>query len=127
MKNCGRLACLLGLVFMSCSGCHGESSSPLSNGIEGVITVSPAHPGPSREDVSNAAPLANAVFTVEDEKGVVASFVTDEQGRFHISLGPGHYLVKLTEPKIRRCGPFEADVAAGKMTAVTWRCDSGMR
>ena len=127
MKDCRRLAALLGLVFMSCSGCHGESSPSSLSGIEGVISVSPSRPGPAREGVPNSAPLANASFAVENEKGAVASFTTDDQGKFHISLGPGHYSIKLTGQRIRRCGPFEADVAAGKMTSVQWQCDSGMR
>jgi hypothetical protein len=127
MKNCRRLAAFVALIFVSCPACDGETSPSPSSGIEGVVTVSPAHPGPTREGVSNSAPLANATFTVENEKGVVASFTTDDQGRFHVALGPGHYTVKVTDRKILRSGPFEADVAAGKMTTVEWRFDSGMR
>ena len=127
MKNCGSFAALVALVFMSCSACHGDPSPSSSSGIEGVVTVSPARPGPTREDVANSAPLAKATFTVESEKGVVTSFTTDDQGRFRVSLHPGHYTVKMNEKRARRSGPFGADVTPGKMTAVQWNCDSGMR
>ena len=74
-------------------------------------------------------PLPNATFGVEDNKGEVASFTTDDQGRFRASLAPGHYKVSLKGRKssIGRFGPFEVDVVSGKMTNVQWECDSGMR
>jgi hypothetical protein len=99
------------------------------SGIEGVITISPAKPGPIRADAAGSVPLANATFAVANDKGEVASFTTDDQGRFRVSLPPGHYKVSLKGRKssIGRFGPFEVDVAAGKMTNVQWECDSGIR
>ena len=98
-------------------------------GIEGVITVGPTHGGPARIGVPDSKPLASTTFIVENEKGVVTSFVTDDQGRFRISLTPGHYAVSIKDmnPKIGRYGPFDVDVVAGQMTKVAWYCDSGMR
>ena len=98
-------------------------------GIEGVITVGPTHGGPTRVGVPDSKPLANRTFVVENEKGAVASFATDDQGRFRISLAPGHYTVSPKEkrPKIGRYGPFDVDVVAGQMKKVAWYCDSGMR
>ncbi len=94
-----------------------------------MITISPIHPGPTRVGVPNSGPLASTAFNVESEKGVVASFTTDDQGRFRVSLSPGHYTVSVKEKKggIGRRGPFEVDVGAGKMTKVVWQCDTGMR
>jgi len=94
-----------------------------------VITVGPTHGGPARIGVPDSKPLANTTFIVENEKGVVTSFVTDDQGRFRISLTPGHYAVSIKDmnPKIGRYGPFDVDVVAGQMTKVAWYCDSGMR
>lgn len=98
-------------------------------GIEGVITVGPTHGGPIRDDVPSSKPLANATFVVGNEKGEVTSFTTDDQGRFRISLAPGHYAVSLKGKKggIGRFGPFDVDVVAGQMTKVEWQCDTGMR
>ena len=74
-------------------------------------------------------PLTNATFAVEKDNGEVTSFITDAQGRFRVSLPPGHYKISLKARKssIGRFGPFEADVASGKMTNVQWECDSGIR
>jgi hypothetical protein len=100
------------------------------SGIEGVITVSPWHPGPVRADEPASRPLANATFVVQTEANADASeFTTDAQGRFRVSLSPGHYKVSLKGKKggIGKYGPFEVDVAAGRMTPVQWQCDTGMR
>ena len=107
----------------------GQSPSGAGTGIEGIITISPSQPGPTRIDVSGSKPLANTAFVVENQKGEVTSFTTDDQGRFRVSLPPGHYKISLKGRKssIGRFGPFEADVAPGKMTNVQWECDSGIR
>jgi hypothetical protein len=74
-------------------------------------------------------PLANATFAVEKNNGEVTSFITDDQGRFRVSLPPGHYEISLKGRKssIGHFGPFDADVVPGKMTRVQWECDSGIR
>jgi hypothetical protein len=107
----------------------GQAQPGAETGIEGVITISPAQPGPIRADTPGSKPLANVTFAVENEKGEVASFTTDDQGRFRTSLTPGHYKVvmKGKNRAIGRFGPFEVDVVAGKMTNVQWECDSGIR
>jgi hypothetical protein len=120
----------LALLLTYGSVSSGQTEPDRGSGIEGVITVSPTRPGPIRagSDVPNAAPLPNAVFTVGNEKGVVRSFTTDSEGRFQVSLKPGHYVIALAEHRFPRpCGPFEIDVEPAKMTKVEWRCDTGMR
>ena len=97
-------------------------------GLEGVITVSPIHGGPARIGVPNSGPLADVYFNVKKGDEIVASFRTDDQGQFRISLAPGHYSIALKEKRrFPRCGPFEADVVAGQIKRVEWTCDSGMR
>ena len=122
------------VLFLVYSGLCSAQTQPTrtreaGTGIEGVITVGPTQGGPSRIGVPDSNPLANAAFVVENEKGAVASFVTDYQGRFQISLTPGHYTVsaKDRKPKVGRYGPFEVDVLASEMTKVAWYCDSGRR
>lgn len=99
------------------------------SGIEGVIAIGPTRGGPVHEGVPSSQGLANMEFVVSKEKNETASFTTDKEGKFRINLSPGHYIISLKRrgPAIGRFGPFEADVAAGKMTKVTWQCDSGMR
>src|SRR2546430_1109300 len=98
-------------------------------GIEGVIMISPTHPGPVRPGITSTAPLPNTEFVVSNETGTVSEFTTNDQGRFKVSLAPGHYTVtkKGQQRGIGRYGPFDVDVVAGQMTKVEWHCDTGMR
>jgi hypothetical protein len=123
------LVIAFGLIVMAVWASTGQTASAGESGIEGAIMISPANPGPIRADAAGSMPLANATFAVENNKGEVTSFSTDDQGRFRVSLPPGHYKVSLQGRKttIGRFGPFEADVAPGKMTNVQWKCDSGIR
>jgi hypothetical protein len=125
----GKVGIILTLLIMSTSFSLGEQQSLWTTGIEGVITIAPIHPGPISEDVPSSGPLANVSFVIQNEKGIVTSFTTDAEGRFRVSLGPGHYTVAMKEKGhgIRGYGPFDVDVVAGKMTKVEWRCDSRMR
>ena len=120
------------LVFLVMSGCFssGQTQSGSGTGIEGVITFGPTQGGPIRADTPSSKPLANVTFVVENEKGAeVASFTTDDQGRFRVSLTPGHYTVSREGKKhgIGHYGPFDVVVLAGRMTKVEWECDTGIR
>ena len=123
--------CRIILVLLAVSGCFssGQTQSGSGTGIEGVITFGPTQGGPIRPDVPGSKPLTNAMFVVENEKRAVASFTTDDQGRFRISLAPGHYTVSMNGKKHRigYYGPFDVDVVAGRMTKVQWECDTGIR
>jgi hypothetical protein len=107
----------------------GQTPSAGESGIEGIITISPSQPGPSRDDAPDSKPLANTAFVVKDLAGEVTSFTTDNQGQFRIPLAPGHYTVSIKGRKssIGHFGPFEVDVVSGEMTKVQWKCDSGIR
>jgi hypothetical protein len=104
-------------------------SASSQSGVEGTITISPTHGGPTRIGVSNSRPLASTDFSVQNEKGEeITSFKTDDQGHFRVVLPPGHYKVtNKANRKIGFFGPFEADVSPSQMTKVEWQCDSGMR
>src|SRR5262245_22633672 len=107
----------------------GQTPSAGESGIEGIITISPSQPGPSRTDAPDSTPVANTAFVVNDPNREVASFTTDDQGQFRIPLEPGHYTVSMKGRKltIGHFGPFEVDVVSGKMTKVQWKCDLGIR
>jgi hypothetical protein len=123
---------LVCMTFSSHSSAQTPSPAPSNSetGIEGTISLGPIHGGPIRAGVPSARPFANIDFVVMEKEHTVASFKTDEQGQFRISLPPGHYTVAMKEKrsgKIGRYGPFEVDVATGKTTRVEWNCDTGMR
>jgi Prealbumin-like fold domain len=118
-----------GLIIMAVCASIGQTPATGESGIEGIITVSPAMPGPTRIDAPGSVPLANAMFVIENNNREVASLTTDDKGHFRVALPPGHYEVSLKgrESSIGRFGPFEVDVISGKMTNVQWECDSGIR
>jgi hypothetical protein len=123
-------AIAVGLGFFFSVALAEPTPSPAAGtGLEGVIVISPAHPGPTREGASDPVPLARTDFIVQKGDATLASFTTDEKGAFRISLPPGHYSVsrKASLGRIGHFGPFETDVVEGQMTKVNWTCDSGMR
>ena len=98
-------------------------------GLEGNITISPIHGGPVRVGQPSVGPLPNTAFVVRQEDRIVATFTTDAQGAFRVVLPPGQYAVAAQNQrqKFGNYGPWPIEVVAGKMTKVTWDCDSGLR
>jgi hypothetical protein len=105
-----------------------RAERPDVSGFEGVVSVSPSRPGPLRNDEASSARAGNLEFIVKNKDKRVASFTTDAQGHFRVSLPEGHYTVLREDPG---AGPghwrFEVDVAKGQITKVNWTGDSGMR
>lgn len=85
--------------------------------------------GPVKQGVPDSKPLANTTFDVKKGDLTVASFTTDDQGRFWISLPSGHYSISKKDWKSRvgYYGPFEVDIATGQIKKVQWNCDTGMQ
>ena len=98
-------------------------------GIEGTITISPVMGGPTRQGSPDSRPLANIIFEVKQGDRAISSFQTDDHGHFRQALAPGNYTVARKDWKsaIGSYGPFEVSVSRGKMTAVQWTCDTGIR
>ncbi len=112
---------ILVFLVMTASFSSGQTQSGSGTGIEGVITFGPTQGGPIRADAPGSKPLASVTFVVENEKGAeVASFTTDDQGRFRVPVTPGHYTVSKEGKKrgVGHYGPFDVDVLAGQMTRV---------
>jgi hypothetical protein len=98
-------------------------------GLEGLISLHTIQGGPVRQGIPDSKPLASTTFVVNKGTETVASFTTDDQGRFHISLPSGHYSISKKDWKSRvgYYGPFEIDVVAGQIKKVQWDCDTGMQ
>jgi hypothetical protein len=122
---------LLAVFFASFAcfvGAETQATEP-ETGLEGVILIGPIQGGPTKQGVPDSRPLANTEFLVVKENSTVASFKTDDEGRFRISLASGHYTISRKDWKasIGSYGPFEVDVTAGQIKRVQWNCDTGMR
>jgi hypothetical protein len=123
------------IVFLVFAGFCCAQTSPTPSvgtseaGIEGVIKMSPTHPGPIRIGEPGSGPVPNVTFVVSGETSATTEFTTDKEGHFRILLPPGHYTVsrKGQLGRIGHYGPFDVDVVSGQITKVEWHCDSGMR
>ena len=123
---------LLLLAFLACVARAEESPAPspsAGTGLEGSISLHNISGGPVKEGVPDSRPLTNTTFIVKQGDREVASFSTDDQGRFRISLPAGHYSIikKDWKVKVGFFGPFEVDIPAGEMKTVQWNCDTGMQ
>jgi hypothetical protein len=98
-------------------------------GLEGSISLHSISGGPVKQGVPDSRPLANTTFVVKQGDLTVASFTTDDQGRFRITLPSGRYSISKKDWKSRVgfYGPFEVDIAAGEIKKVQWNCDTGMQ
>jgi hypothetical protein len=119
----------LGLVFTFLPLLGLAQTQPAASGVEGTITISPIRGGPVRQGAATSQPLADTAFEVKHDGQVVASFQTDAKGQFKVMLPSGHYTISRQQKAgaIGSYGPFEVDVSTGKMAAVQWDCDSGLR
>jgi hypothetical protein len=107
---------------------YAETPTPSGPGIEGTIVVFPAQPGPLRKDGPEAVPVGQITFDVRKDNQKVASFTTDAEGRFQVSLPPGRYVIDRSDPGAAvGHWRFETEVVVGKVTKVRWTGDSGMR
>ena len=105
-----------------------ENAPATDTGFEGVISVSPARPGPQRQGEPDKVPVASTTFVVKQGEQIVTSFKTDATGHFHVTLPAGHYVITREGPGVAiGHWQFEVDVASGKMASVNWTGDSGMR
>lgn len=113
---------LLALVSMA------ETSRGEVSGIDGVISMSPSRPGPLKKDAPETAPVGKIGFVVQRGNETVASFTTDAEGHFQVSVPPGHYTVSRQDAGAAiGHWRFEVDVVPNEVVKVNWVGDSGMR
>jgi len=129
------LAYLLGASFSaitSADSLHQIRTAQTGNGtgVSGRISQSPMTPGPERIDqVRQAAPLAKVKVQLLNRKQiVVATAVTDREGKFEIRASPDTYtLIVDLQAKFPRCENIPVTIRQSQMTNVEVDCDSGMR
>jgi len=112
---------LLALLLAACGTIGGPAS-----GIQGTILAGPACPGPVR--LGSPCPDRPVAMTVEVVSGstVAATFTSDANGVFSVSVGPGTYTLrsKTGLPALR---PTPVVVLAGQFTQVELHADTGIR
>lgn len=124
-----KTAIFLPLFCLALATMQSEAQPDTGTGLEGEIHISSAPGGPARIGVSDSRPLSNTTFMVKKDEKIIASFQTDDHGRFRIFLPPGKCTVSKNQGKVKvgNYGPFEVELIAGQMKKVRWECDSGMQ
>ena len=133
MNNQRSLELFLTLLALFCCVARAETQPTpppeAGTGLEGSISLHNISGGPVRQGVPDSKPLANTTFVVKKGDLMIATFTTDDQGRFQISLPSGHYSISKKDWKSRVgfYGPFPVDITAGQIKKVQWNCDTGMQ
>ncbi len=115
---------------LSLLACVSSRVSAEESGISGVVTVTPARPGPQRAGAPGGKPLVGADVQIRDAGGAIAGrATTDADGAFRILTPSGAYQLHLDVQgaKFPRCSRQNVQVEAGRMAHVDVTCDSGMR
>jgi hypothetical protein len=119
---------LIGVLILVLATCSVYNPTPRGSGIEGQVFIGPMCPVVQQGQECPDQPY-QAALTVYNPNGVrIAQFQTDEQGRFHVPLASGEYIL---HPESPNGLPFAADhsfvVNTGQYTHITVNYDSGIR
>ncbi len=111
--------------------CRQDDAPPLTSGIEGQVLIGPICPV-MREDAPCPDQPFQATIAVwnAERSQKAATFTTDEDGRFRVSLAPGEYYI---EPQPPNPGapptpiPQTVTVPPDRFVQITIEYDSGIR
>ena len=119
---------LIGVLILVLATCSIYSPTPRGSGIEGQVLLGPMCPVVQQGQACPDQPY-QATLTVNSRDGIqIAQIQTDDQGRFHVALVPGEYIL---HPESPNGLPFAGDqsimVETGRFTQITVHYDSGIR
>jgi hypothetical protein len=112
------------LVLLILGACGTVGGPP--SGISGTILAGPACPGPVR--LGSPCPDRPAAMTVEVVSGttVAATFTSDANGVFSVSVGPGTYILR-SKSGLPVLKSQTVVVVEGRYTQVELHADTGIR
>ena len=122
-----RRIALLALLFAGCAAVNANDAVP--SGVSGIVTLSPARPGPQRAGQADGRPLAGHEIRLVGADGqFVGRATTADNGRFEIRAPAGRYeLQVVVAGPYPRCDATPVSVRVGQMITIAVSCDSGMR
>ncbi len=124
---------MLCLVFLGCAAFPHSlaQNGPPESGIAGIVLKGPMCPGPARSDRPCPDKPVSGTFQVLGQDGnMAAAFQSDAQGRFKVSLAPGHYTVLpagLPAGRNPLGDSAKVTVVSGDYVQVVLHWDTGMR
>ncbi len=118
------------LVSVILTACGGESASSSTGTIQGVVLLGPVCPVETPESPCPDRPLPDITVRATRDGDVVATALTDADGRFSMSVDPGSYVLEaMLEPggPGMSAKPVAVEVAPGANVHVRVAVDSGIR
>jgi hypothetical protein len=115
-----------------CEFAECPSTNPKQGSVSGVVTVSPACPGPEKYPPDpNCAPKPYATpidIMKSGTTGIIKTTSSNTNGVFNMSLEAGSYtFYARSGSALPRCEGVTAVVKSGQNTTINIECDSGMR
>ncbi len=122
MKRIGLAALLAAILPLA-----GLAATPASGRVDGRIVLSPAVPV-EHVGTPSERPIAGRVAVIGASGAVVAEAVAGRDGAFHVSLPPGHYILRLLSPgRPGRAADQRVTLAPGRTTKAVITYDAGIR
>ena len=125
------LVLLLTVLAFSVPACaRGSAGNDAQRGrVSGRVLLGPMCPVESAASPCPDQPFADARVEAVRDGSVVATSVTDAEGRFSIALEPGTYVVRvaLGADPARSSSPVDVSVRPGETTRVDLAVDTGIR
>ncbi len=118
----------LGLLLSACGG--QEEEPPLASGIQGQVLLGPVCPVVREGTPCPDAPYQATIDVLTaDLSRNVATFTTDQQGRFRVPLPPGDYYLDPQPPNgpFPRPVPQTVTVPPDRFLDITIQYDTGIR
>jgi len=117
----------LSFLFAALVACERDVSS--NTGVRGVVLLGPMCPVVNLDSPCPDEPIPSMNVEVTQNGDVVATVVTDAQGRFEVALEPGTYELRavLESPGPPFARPVSATVPSSGYAQVDVSVDSGIR
>lgn len=119
---------LLAAVLLVClAACGSDSVPPVAqdSGIEGQVLLGPTCPVVTEDDPCPDQPAGGVEVRVRQGDSVVATTMSDAEGRFRVAAPPGVYDVDAEAGMF--CKPQQVTVVAGSYASLALSCDTGIR
>lgn len=111
------------LLALALAACAASAASEIS----GRVLAGPTCPVQRIDSPCPDRPVAMALAVTDERGGVVARVTSDADGRFHLALAPGSYVIRSDGSRLPLLRPTPFVVVTGRVTELDLRADSGIR
>ena len=122
-----KLLCLISILLFL-AGCASMPTATIDSGIEGRVWIGPTCPVVQIDNPCPDKPYQASLTVLTPNGKKIASFQTEADGTFHLSLAQGEYVLRPESPGGIPHAPEQTfSVLPGQITPLTVTYDSGIR